>query len=233
MGNNITSYENATEHENNDVCEEEMPKLKVLPYAKGNGYSANGLNLDCKYVTETVTRTADNDNDLVNATVITRIPDELACGQLRAALVAEYPSTLVAGCVAAECAVGQPWAALVVAHTAAVVSPVLRENAVADRRVALVVAHSAAAVVGGVEVVAVATLHGEAVKIHKEDLEMSQAIGCHGAELLNDGDKVITHCNTGGRVFWIRCALRSRTCWTASIVTIEGKASRFTDSASK
>jgi methylthioribose-1-phosphate isomerase len=41
-------------------------------------------------------------------------------------------------------------------------------------------------------------LHGEARAIHSEDLEMCRAIGRHGAELLEDGDCVLTHCNTGG-----------------------------------
>jgi methylthioribose-1-phosphate isomerase len=41
-------------------------------------------------------------------------------------------------------------------------------------------------------------LRKEAVAIHEEDLEMSRAIGRHGAELLGDGDSVLTHCNTGG-----------------------------------
>ena len=42
------------------------------------------------------------------------------------------------------------------------------------------------------------TLHREARAIHNEDLEMCRAIGRHGAELLKDGDNVLTHCNTGG-----------------------------------
>jgi len=41
-------------------------------------------------------------------------------------------------------------------------------------------------------------LHREARAIHHEDLEMCRAIGRHGAELLKDGDSVLTHCNTGG-----------------------------------
>lgn len=38
----------------------------------------------------------------------------------------------------------------------------------------------------------------EAVAIHDEDLNMCRALGAHGAELLHDGDAVLTHCNTGG-----------------------------------
>ena len=41
-------------------------------------------------------------------------------------------------------------------------------------------------------------LYNEARAIYTEDVEMSLAMGRHGAELLKDGDKVITHCNTGG-----------------------------------
>lgn len=41
-------------------------------------------------------------------------------------------------------------------------------------------------------------LHDEALAIYEEDVEMCKAIGRHGAELLNDGDNVLTHCNTGG-----------------------------------
>jgi methylthioribose-1-phosphate isomerase len=41
-------------------------------------------------------------------------------------------------------------------------------------------------------------LHGEALAIHNEDLEMCRAIGLGGAALLKDGDSVLTHCNTGG-----------------------------------
>ncbi len=38
----------------------------------------------------------------------------------------------------------------------------------------------------------------EARAIHTEDREMCRAIGRHGAELLSDGDGVLTHCNAGG-----------------------------------
>ncbi len=41
-------------------------------------------------------------------------------------------------------------------------------------------------------------LRDEAVAIYEEDLEMCRALGSHGAELLEDGANVITHCNTGG-----------------------------------
>jgi methylthioribose-1-phosphate isomerase len=41
-------------------------------------------------------------------------------------------------------------------------------------------------------------LYDEAQTIYREDIEMSLAMGRHGAELLKDGDNVITHCNTGG-----------------------------------
>ena len=40
--------------------------------------------------------------------------------------------------------------------------------------------------------------YDEARAIYSEDIEMSIAMGRHGAALLNDGDKVITHCNSGG-----------------------------------
>ena len=41
-------------------------------------------------------------------------------------------------------------------------------------------------------------LYDTARAIHIEDLEMSRALGRHGAALLKDGDNVLTHCNTGG-----------------------------------
>jgi eIF-2B alpha/beta/delta-like uncharacterized protein len=37
----------------------------------------------------------------------------------------------------------------------------------------------------------------EALKIQKEDLEANIAIGKHGAELIENGDVILTHCNTG------------------------------------
>ena len=43
-----------------------------------------------------------------------------------------------------------------------------------------------------------AALHSEAMAVYNEDLEMCMAIGRHGAEVLKDGDNVLTHCNTGG-----------------------------------
>jgi methylthioribose-1-phosphate isomerase len=38
----------------------------------------------------------------------------------------------------------------------------------------------------------------EAHEIHEEDRQMCRAIGRHGAELLADGQGVLTHCNAGG-----------------------------------
>jgi methylthioribose-1-phosphate isomerase len=38
----------------------------------------------------------------------------------------------------------------------------------------------------------------EAQAVHAEDLAMCHAIGKHGAELLQDGSRVLTHCNAGG-----------------------------------
>lgn len=38
----------------------------------------------------------------------------------------------------------------------------------------------------------------EAREIHEEDRRMCHAIGEFGAQLLNDGDSVLTHCNAGG-----------------------------------
>ena len=43
-----------------------------------------------------------------------------------------------------------------------------------------------------------ARLLDEARAIHEEDRTMCQAIGRHGAELLQDGQGVLTHCNAGG-----------------------------------
>ena len=37
----------------------------------------------------------------------------------------------------------------------------------------------------------------EAEAIHREDISMNRAMGRYGAELLNDGDGVLTHCNAG------------------------------------
>jgi methylthioribose-1-phosphate isomerase len=41
-------------------------------------------------------------------------------------------------------------------------------------------------------------LAAEAVAIRDEDADMCRAIGRHGAELLGDGDTILTHCNAGG-----------------------------------
>lgn len=41
-------------------------------------------------------------------------------------------------------------------------------------------------------------LLAEAKAIHEEDRQMCRAIGRHGAELLTDGQGVLTHCNAGG-----------------------------------
>jgi len=43
-----------------------------------------------------------------------------------------------------------------------------------------------------------AELLEEARAIHEEDRQMCRAIGRHGAELLGDGQGVLTHCNAGG-----------------------------------
>jgi methylthioribose-1-phosphate isomerase len=42
------------------------------------------------------------------------------------------------------------------------------------------------------------SLRDEAVALYNEDLDMCQALGKHGAELIEDGASVLTHCNTGG-----------------------------------
>ncbi len=41
-------------------------------------------------------------------------------------------------------------------------------------------------------------LHGEALAIFHEDLDMCRRLGANGAVLLKDGDSVLTHCNAGG-----------------------------------
>lgn len=38
----------------------------------------------------------------------------------------------------------------------------------------------------------------EAERIFDEDVELCQNMGKHGAELIKDGDNILTHCNTGG-----------------------------------
>ncbi|MEN6558398.1 MAG: S-methyl-5-thioribose-1-phosphate isomerase [Thermoguttaceae bacterium] len=43
-----------------------------------------------------------------------------------------------------------------------------------------------------------AALLNEARAIHEEDRQMCRAMGRHGAELLQDGQGVLTHCNAGG-----------------------------------
>lgn len=41
------------------------------------------------------------------------------------------------------------------------------------------------------------TISAEAEKVLKEDLEINKVMGEHGAELLSDGDTILTHCNAG------------------------------------
>lgn len=50
---------------------------------------------------------------------------------------------------------------------------------------------------GDVEAIARAVIE-EAMRIAEEDAEMNRKLGEFGAELINDGDKVLTHCNAGG-----------------------------------
>lgn len=40
-------------------------------------------------------------------------------------------------------------------------------------------------------------LWSEAEAIHNEDIDMCGKIGAHGAQLIKDGDTILTHCNTG------------------------------------
>jgi methylthioribose-1-phosphate isomerase len=56
----------------------------------------------------------------------------------------------------------------------------------------------AAQVTGGSPHEQLAALWQEAKGIHAEDREICRAIGRHGAELLKDGQGVLTHCNAGG-----------------------------------
>ena len=42
-----------------------------------------------------------------------------------------------------------------------------------------------------------AALLAEAKAIHEEDIRINQQMGAHGAALLNDGARVLTHCNAG------------------------------------
>jgi len=37
----------------------------------------------------------------------------------------------------------------------------------------------------------------EALRIYKEDMEITRAIGKHGAAIVDDGDTILTHCNAG------------------------------------
>ena len=37
----------------------------------------------------------------------------------------------------------------------------------------------------------------EALKMYEEDMATNRAIGKYGAEVINDGDTVLTHCNAG------------------------------------
>ncbi|MBC7457314.1 MAG: S-methyl-5-thioribose-1-phosphate isomerase [Bdellovibrionaceae bacterium] len=37
-----------------------------------------------------------------------------------------------------------------------------------------------------------------AIDLFNEDVELCERISCHGASLINDGDNILTHCNTGG-----------------------------------
>jgi methylthioribose-1-phosphate isomerase len=61
-----------------------------------------------------------------------------------------------------------------------------------DRMQAVVTAHAAVAPES-----VTAALEAEAVAIHREDLATCLAIGRHGAELIPDGARVMTHCNAG------------------------------------
>ena len=40
-------------------------------------------------------------------------------------------------------------------------------------------------------------MEAEAVAIHKEDIEINRRMGAHGAELVPDGARILTHCNAG------------------------------------
>ncbi len=44
----------------------------------------------------------------------------------------------------------------------------------------------------------VSALEKEAVKIWHQDIEISKKMSLYGADLIRDGDKVLTHCNAGG-----------------------------------
>ncbi len=43
-----------------------------------------------------------------------------------------------------------------------------------------------------------AEMLAEAISIFEEDVALCRSMGQHGAELINDGDQILTHCNTGG-----------------------------------
>ena len=45
---------------------------------------------------------------------------------------------------------------------------------------------------------AVDEIVGAAEHIFAEDVELCQRIGHHGADLIDQGDQMLTHCNTGG-----------------------------------
>ena len=51
--------------------------------------------------------------------------------------------------------------------------------------------------IDGAPISSAAPLWEEAETIHREDMEMCDNIGRHGAELINDGDSILTHCNAG------------------------------------
>ncbi len=42
------------------------------------------------------------------------------------------------------------------------------------------------------------TVVNAALEIFKEDVELCERMGKHGADLIQDGDQILTHCNTGG-----------------------------------
>lgn len=44
----------------------------------------------------------------------------------------------------------------------------------------------------------IGALEAEAIAIHDEDRRLCRAIGARGADLIRDGDGVLTHCNAGG-----------------------------------
>ena len=54
------------------------------------------------------------------------------------------------------------------------------------------------AAAGGGETAARKALLAEAIAMVEEDNTICRAIGAHGADLVNDGDTILTHCNAGG-----------------------------------